>query len=101
MSRIMFALVALAVAAPAQAQTLNREWSDCVVAQLRPEEALQGSVATGAIAVSIRCKAHFRGKPGEDVDDAVALIERIRKKLAEREPIVGPASPLPPGDKRF
>lgn len=91
MSRLMLALVVL-LAAPAQAQILDSEWSGCVVDQLTREEALQGSVATGAVAVSIRCKRFFKGKPGEDVDDAVMLIERIRAKVSR---------PQPRGDMRF
>jgi hypothetical protein len=67
-----------------------------VIDQLRPDEALQGSVATGAIAVASRCKALYRGKLGEDVDTAVTIIEKIRRKVAEREPV-----PLPRGDMRF
>jgi hypothetical protein len=67
-----------------------------VVAALLPEETQRGSVATWAIAASIRCKPLYRGDPSLDVDVAVRLLEVIRERA-----VVSPPAPLPPADKRF
>ena len=79
---IMLASITAAMAVPAQAQ--SNEWYMCVNDKLLPREALTGSVATAAVAVSVRCKALYRGPEGDDVHDAVALIEKIRAKVAAR-----------------
>lgn len=87
--RIPLLVALIMIAAPVQAQP---DWRQCLVDKLTPEEALTGSVATGAVAVAVRCRPLYSGKPGGDVDEAVALIERIRAKVPR---------PAPRGDLRF
>lgn len=100
MSRTVLALIALAIATPAQAQSpTTPQWFVCVDQNLQHEAVLSGPVAARAVAVAVHCRPYWRGLEGDDVHPIVTLIEGRRKDAGDI--VIGPATPLPPGDKRF
>jgi len=90
--------------APSQPQqasspALSAEWVACVEWFLQYEAVDGYPVEVVARSAASHCRQHYRGKPGQDVQMIGIVVAKNR--ATPRGPIIGPAQPLPPVDKRI
>lgn len=85
---------------PQQASSpgLPAEWVSCVEWFLRYEAVDDYPVEVVARAAASHCRQYYRGKPGQDVQ--MIGIAVAKNRATPSGPIIGPAQPLPPVDKR-
>lgn len=82
----------------ASGTALPPEWVACVKWFLEYESIDDYSVEVVARAAAAYCRQHYRGKPGQDAQIIGIVVAKDR--ATPSGPIIGPAQPLPPVDKR-